>query len=44
MDPIKTQRKADDGKQRERERDKVPKNNKVAGWRLEFLTRSLEVF
>ena len=29
---------------RERERDKDPKNNRVAGWRLEFLTRSLEVF
>lgn len=44
MDPINIQRKADDGKQRERERDKDPKNNRVASWRLEFLTRSLEVF
>ena len=43
MDPINTHRKADDGKQRERE-IKTPKNNRVAGWRLEFLTRSLEVF
>lgn len=42
MDPIKTPRKADDGKQRERDKD--PKNNKVVGWRLEFLTRCLEVF
>lgn len=24
-----------------RERDKDPKNNKVVGWRLEFLTRCL---